>query len=187
KQGDALPGRCCTEREWLEQRGVPLLVWARHHADLPNPSLLIDLARCAVLPRPLGSGPAPDSFLVGKRHLVILAVVLPGFFRPALLDDLDGFLVDLPVVLIDRGAIHRRTGDVVLLPEHIHPAVLITPREAGIEPPFRQLVEAGKLFSSSDGIPRGQNQAQRGKLDPPSSGSQVSVEHQGSHRGFITL
>src|SRR5262249_48520313 len=98
--------RVLTDGEWLEQRGVRLLVGSRHHADLSNHSLLIDLARCAVLPRPLRSGPAPDSFIVGKRHLVILAVVLPGFFRPALLDDLDGFLVDLPVVLIDRGAIH---------------------------------------------------------------------------------
>src|SRR5262249_58795402 len=102
---------------------------------------------------PLRSGPAADSLIVGKRHLVILAVVLPGFFRPALLDDLDGFLVDLPVVLIDRGAIHRRAGDVVLLPEHIHPAVLIAPREAGIEPPFRQLVEDGKHFSGSEWMP----------------------------------
>src|SRR5262249_57476985 len=145
--------RVLTDGEWLEQRGVRLLVGARHHADLPNPSLLIDLARCAVLPRPLRSGPAPDSFIVGKRHLVILAVVLPGFFRPALLDDLDGFLVDLPVVLIDRGAIHRRAGDVVLLPEHIHPAVLIPPREAGIDPPFPHLAQHAHLSPISHSIP----------------------------------
>src|SRR4029453_3289464 len=156
-------------------------------ADLSDHPLLIDLARCAVVPRPLGGGPAPDSLLVGKRHLVVLAVVLPGLFHPALLDDLVGFLVDLPVVLINRGAIHWRTGDVVLLPEHVHPAVLISPREAGVEPSLRQLVEDGNLFSSPDGIPSGQNQAQPGKPDPPRSGGQVSVEQQGSHRGLITL
>src|SRR5207302_9920202 len=162
--------RVLTDREGLEQRGVRVLIRSRHHADLPDHPLLIDLARCAVIPRPLGGGPAPDPLLVGEWHLVVLAVVLPGLFHPALLDDLDGFLVDLPIVLINRGAIHWRTGDVVLLPEYVHPAVLVSPREAGVEPPLRQLVEDGKLFRSPDRIPSGKNQAQRGKLDPPRSG-----------------
>jgi len=60
-------------------------------------------------------------------------------------------------MIVDRGAIHRRAGDVVLLAEHIDPAVLIAAGETGIDPPPGQMVEDRELLGCSDRIPSGQH------------------------------
>src|SRR5262249_61277042 len=101
-------------RERLEHGRVGALVRPRHHAVLADRALVVDLAGRAVLAGPVGHRPAPDAFLVGKRDLVVLAVVLPRLLRPGLLDDLDRLLVDLSVVIVDGRAIHGGARHVIL-------------------------------------------------------------------------
>src|SRR4029077_1677530 len=114
-----------------------ILVRLGHDADPATDTLIVDLAGRAVGAGPVGDWPAPNALLIGERHLVIFAVVLPGLLGPGLLDDLEGLLVDTAVVIVDRRAVHWRTGDMVLLAEHVHPAVLVAPSKAGIDPPLR--------------------------------------------------
>jgi hypothetical protein len=130
-----------------------ILIGLRHDADLANHPLLVDLAGGAIGARPFGHWPAPNALLIGERHLVIFAVVLPGLLGPGLLDDLEGLLVDTAVVIVDRRAVHWRTGDMVLLAEHVHPAVLITPSKPGVDPPLGQVIEHGELLRDPDRIP----------------------------------
>src|SRR6266850_3985479 len=132
-----------------------LLVGLRHDADLADDALVVDLAGSAVLARPLRDRPPPDAFLVRQRHLVFIPVVVPGLLGPRLLDDLDGLLVDLAVVLVDGRAVHRRARHVILLPEHVDPAVLVATREPRVHAPLRQVIENGDLLGRTDGIPRG--------------------------------
>src|SRR5207253_8151323 len=85
--------RVLADREGLEQRRVRVLVGPRHDADLAHHALRVDLARRAIGPRPFGDWPAPDALLVGGRHLVVFAVVVPDLFGPSLLDGRQVFLV----------------------------------------------------------------------------------------------
>jgi hypothetical protein len=91
--------------------------------------------------------------LVRKRDLVVVAVVLPGVLGPGLLDDFQGLLVDPAVVVVDRRAVHRGAGDVVLLTKHVDPAVLVTAGEAGIKTSLGQVIEHGELLGGPDRIP----------------------------------
>src|SRR5438046_9391161 len=138
-----------------------VLVWPRHDADLAHNAFLVDLAGSAIGAGPLRYRPAPDALLVGKRDFVVFAVVIPGLLGPGFLDDFEVFLIDPAVVAVDRRAIHRRAGHVVLLSEHIDPAVLITAGEASIDPPFSQLIENGELLGVPDRVPRRQYQPER--------------------------
>ena len=63
-------------------------------------------------------------------------------------------------MIVDRGAIHRRAGDVVLLAEHIDPSVLVAAAETGIDPAPGQMVEDRELLGCSDRIPAGQHESQ---------------------------
>ena len=103
-----------TENGWKSLR-VRVLIGLRDHADLADDALLVDLARRAVFARPLVHGPALDTFLVRIRHLVVLAVMLDCLLRPRLFDNRDDFLIDPAVMVVDRGAVHRRAGDLILL------------------------------------------------------------------------
>jgi hypothetical protein len=130
-----------------------ILIRLRHDADLADDALVVDLAGGAVGAGPFGDRPAPNALLVRERDLVVLAVVFPGLLGPGLLDDFEGLLVDPAVVVVDRRAVHRRAGDVVLLAEHVDPAVLITAGKAGIDAPLGQVIEDGELLGDTDWIP----------------------------------
>src|SRR4029077_19103898 len=130
-----------------------VLVGLGHDADLADDTLLVDLARRAVGAGPFGDRPAPDALRVGIWDLVVLAVVIPGLLGPRLFDDLEGLLIDPAVMVIDRRAVHRRAGRMVLLAEHIDPAVLVAAGKAGIDPPLGQVIEDGELFGGADRIP----------------------------------
>src|SRR4029077_2642921 len=140
-------------RERLEEWRIWILVRLWHDADLADDPFLVDLAGGAVGAGPFGDRPAPDPLLVGVWDLVVFAVVFPGLFGPRLLYDLEGLLVDPAVVVVDRRAVHRRAGRVVLLAEHIHPAILIAAGKAGIDPPLGQVIEDGELLGGADRIP----------------------------------
>src|SRR5207253_8019518 len=106
---------------------------AWHDADFAHYTFRINLARRTVGARPLRHRPTSDAFFIGEGHFVVFAVVLECFLGPRLPDDLQRLLVDTAVVVIYRRAVHRRAGDMVLLPQHIDPAVLIAARKAGID------------------------------------------------------
>ena len=164
-----------------------LLVGLRHDADLADDALVVDLAGRAVRARPFLHRPARDALLVGIRHLVVLAVVVPGLLGPRLLDDLERLLVDLAVVVIDGRAVHRRAGDVVLLAQHVDPAILVAAREPGVDAALGQMVEDRQLLGGADRIPRRQHQPERRELDPLGARGQVGVEQQRRHRGLVAL
>src|SRR5271165_2178403 len=82
------PDRVLADRERLENGRMRILVRLRHDADLANDALVVNLAGGAISARPFGDRPAPNALLIGERHLVIFAVVLPGLLGPGLLDDL---------------------------------------------------------------------------------------------------
>src|SRR6266478_7917618 len=172
--GGVADGRLA-HRERLEHGRVRLLIRLRHDADLPDHAFVVDLAGGAVLPGPVGDRPAPDPFLVGVGDLVVLAVVVPRLLGPGLLDDLDRFLVDPAVVVVDGGAVHGRARDVILLAQDVDPPVLVPAGEPGIDAPLRQVVEDRQLLGGPDGIPRRQHQPERGELDPPGAGGQVEI------------
>src|SRR4029077_19033455 len=130
-----------------------ILVRLGHDADPATDTLIVDLAGRAVGAGPVGDWPALNALLIGERHLVIFAVVLPGLLGPGLLDDLEGLLVDAAVMIVDRRAVHWRAGDMVLLAEHIHPAVLVTPSKPGVDPPPGQVIEHRELLRDPDRIP----------------------------------
>src|SRR5215831_851730 len=130
-----------------------ILVGLGHDADLADDSLLVDLAGRAIGARPFGDRPTPDPLRIGVRDLVVFAVVFPGLFGPRLFDDLEGLLVDPAVVVVDRRAVHRCAGRMVLLAEHVYPTILVAAGEAGIDPPPGQMIEDGELFGSPDRIP----------------------------------
>jgi hypothetical protein len=50
-----------------------------------------------------------------------------------------------------------------------------------------QVIEDGELFTGADRIPRGQDQAERGELDPARPRGQVGVQQQRRHRRLIPL
>ena len=164
-----------------------LLVGLGHHADLADDALVVDLAGRAVGPRPFVHRPAGDALLVGIGHLVILAVVVEGLLGPRLLDDLERLLVDLAVVVIDRGAVHRRACHVVLLAQHVDPAILIAAGEAGIDAALGQMVEHRQLLGGAHRIPRGQHQPERRELDALGARGEVGIEQQGRHRRLVAL
>jgi hypothetical protein len=91
------------------------LVRPWHNADLSDHPIFVDLTGSAIGPGPFGDRPAPDALLIGKRDFGVFAVVLPGVLGPGFLDDLEGLLVDAPVVVVDLRAVDRRPGGVVLL------------------------------------------------------------------------
>src|SRR5438309_11956433 len=130
-----------------------ILIRLRHDADLADDALVVDLAGGAVGAGPFGDRPAPDALLIRKRDLVVLAVVFPGLLGPGLLDDFEGLLVDPAVVVVDSRAVHWGAGDVVLLAEHVDPAVLVTAGEAGINTPLGQVIEHGELLGNPDRVP----------------------------------
>ena len=70
--------RVLADRERLENRRMGILIWFRHHADLADDALLVDLAGGAVSAGPFGNRPAPDALLIRKRDFVVLAVVFPA-------------------------------------------------------------------------------------------------------------
>ena len=174
-------------REGLEQRRVRLLVGFRHHADLSDHALVVDLTRRAVGACPLVHRPAGDALLVGVRHLVVLAVVVEGFLGPRLLDDLERLLVDLAVVVVDRRAVHRRTGHMVLLAEHVDPAILIAAREAGIDAALGEMVEHRELLGGAHRVPRRQHQAERREFYALGARGEVGVEQERRHRRLVAL
>ena len=173
--------------ERLEHGRVGLLVGPGHDADLADHARIVDLARRPVLAGPVGHRPAPDALLVREGDLVVLAVVLEGLLGPGFLDDLDRFLVDLAVVVVDGGPVHGRPRHVILLAQDIDPAVLVAAGEARVDSPPGQVVEDGQLLGGPDGIPRGQDQAQRGELDALGPGGQVRVEQERGHRRLVAL
>src|SRR5438128_1251313 len=130
-----------------------ILVGLWHDADLADDALFVDLPGSAVGAGPFGDRPAPDALLVGVWDLVVFAVVVPGLLGPCLLYDFEGLLVDPAVVVVDRRAVHRRAGRVVLLAEHIDPAILITAGKAGIDAPLGQVIEDSELLRGPDRIP----------------------------------
>ena len=179
--------RRLAHREGLEQRRMRILVGLRHDADLADDALVVDLTGRPVLAGPVGDRPPPDALLVREGHLVVLAVVVPGFLGPRLLDDLERFLVDVAVVIVDGGAVHGRARHVILLAEDVDPSVLVAAREARVHPPLGQVVEDGDLLRGADGIPRRQHQPERRELDALGAGGEVRVEQQRSHRGLVAL
>src|SRR5215467_10298454 len=90
-------------------------------------------------------------------------------------------------MIVDRGAVHRRSGDVVLLTEHIDPAVLVTACETSVDPAPGQMIEDGEFLRCSDRVPAGKHQTQWRKFDPLSAGRKIGVEHQRRHRGLVAL
>src|SRR5690242_1440963 len=118
----------------------------RHHRQLAHRALVVALTGCTLPPRPVGHRPPADPLPGGGGTLVVLAVVVPRLLGPRLLDDLGRLLVDLAVVVVDRGAVHRRAGDVVLLAQHVDPAVLVAAGESGVDAPLGQMVEDGQLL-----------------------------------------
>src|SRR4029077_19931791 len=122
-----------------------VLVGLGHDADLADEPLLVDLPGRAIGAGPFGDRPAPDPLLVGVWNLVVFAVVIPGLLGPRLFDDLEGLLVDPAVMVIDRRAIHRRAGRMVLLAEHIDPTVLVAAGKTGIDPSLGQVIVDGEL------------------------------------------
>src|SRR5439155_26466868 len=145
--------RVLADRERLEQWRMRILVGLWHDADLADDAVCVDLAGGAVGAGPFGDRPAPDALLVGVGDLVVFAVVFPGLLGPRLLYDFKGLLVDPAVVVVDRRAVHRRAGRVVLLAEHIDPAILIAAGKAGIDPSLGQVIEDGELLGGPDRIP----------------------------------
>src|SRR6516165_8207198 len=129
------------DRKRLEQRRMRILVRLRHDADLAHDTLFVDFAGGAISAGPVSDRPASDTLIVGKRHLVVFAIVFPDILGPGLLDDLERLLVDSAVMVVDRRPIHRRAGDVVLLAEDIDPTVLVAARETGIDAPLGQVIE----------------------------------------------
>ncbi len=164
-----------------------LLVGLGHDADLADDALVVDLAGRAVGPRPFVHRPARDALLVGIGHLVILAVVVEGLLGPRLLDDLERLLVDLAVVVIDRRAVHRRAGDVVLLAQHVDPAILVAAGEAGIDAALGQMVEHRQLLGGAHRIPRRQHEPERRELDALGARGEVGIEQQRRHRRLVAL
>src|SRR3989442_7782636 len=113
---DSFPGGIAdgglAHREGLKHGRMRLLIGPRHDADSPDHTIVVDLAGSTVLAGPLGGRPAPDPLLVRERNLIKLPIRLEGRLRPRLLDHADSLFVDLPIVLIEGGAIHRSAGDV---------------------------------------------------------------------------
>src|SRR5215831_6774212 len=145
--------RILADRERLEQWRMRILVGLGHDADFADHTLLVDLPGSAIGACPFGHRPTPDALLVGIWDLVVLAVVFPGLFGPRFFDDLEGLLVDPAVVVVDRRAVHRCAGRMVLLAEHVYPTILVAAGEAGIDSPLGQMIEDGELFGSPDRIP----------------------------------
>jgi hypothetical protein len=164
-----------------------VLIRPRHDTDLAHDAFRVDLAGRAVGTRPLGDRPAPDAFLMRERHLVVFAVVVEGFLGPGLPDDLQRLLVDAAVVIVDRGTVHWRAGDMVLLTQHIDPAVLVAAGEAGIDPPLGQLIEDGDLFGRADRVPGWQDQPERREFDPLGARREIGIEEQRRDRGLVAL
>src|SRR5215472_5525941 len=131
-----------------------LLIGLGHNADLADDAVGVDFAGRAVGPGPLMDWPARDALLVGIGYFIVLAVIVPSILGPRLLDNLERLLVDLAIVVVDRGAIHRRSGDVVLLAQHIDPAILISPREPRADAALGEVIEHRQLFGGADRVPR---------------------------------
>src|SRR5262249_53486162 len=118
-----------------------------------NHTLLVDLTGGPIGAGPFGDRPAPDALLVGVWDLVVFAVVFPGLLGPRFLDDLERLLVDPAGMVIACRAIPRGHRRMVLLAEHIDPAILVAPGKAGIDPPLGQMIEDGELFGGADRVP----------------------------------
>src|SRR5262245_37066065 len=110
-----------------------ILVGFWHDRDLADDPFVVDLPGSSIGAGPFRDRPAANTFLIRKRNLVVLTVIFPGLLDPGLLYDVQGFLVDPTVMIVDRRAVHWCAGGVVLLAEHIHPAVLVTASKAGID------------------------------------------------------
>src|SRR5437016_927871 len=117
--------RILTHRKWLEERRMRLLIGLGNDANPAYHPLLVDLAWRPVLAGPFGHWPALNALLVGIRNLVILAIVGDRVLGPGFADDVQHFFVDVAVVLVNRRAIHGCPGGMILLPQDVHPAVLI--------------------------------------------------------------
>jgi hypothetical protein len=166
---------------------VWLLVRLWNHADAPDHPFVIDLTRRAVLPRPVSDRPSRDAFIVGVRDLVVLAVILEGFLGPRLLDYLQRLLVDTSIVVVDRGTIHRRTGNMILLPEDVDPAVLVAAGEPGVDSALGEMVEHREFLCAADRIPGRQDEAKRGEPNPLRACCEIGVEHQRRDGTFVAF
>ena len=148
---------------------------------------LVDLARRAVLPRPLGDRPAPDALVVGERHLDEVAVEGQQVLVPGLVDEVDVLLVHVTVVLVGGAAVHRCGLDRHPLSEHVDPALLVAAGEAGVDPALGQVVEHGDLLGHPQRVVGREDERQRGELDLLRPGRQVGVEDERRHRCLVAL
>jgi len=75
----------------------------------------------------------------------------------------------------------------VLLSQHIDPAVLVAAGEAGIDPSLGQLIEDCELFGRSDRVPGWQDQPEWREFDPLGAGREIGIEEQRRDRGLVAL
>src|SRR5439155_23046529 len=71
--------RRLAHRERLEHGRMRQLIRLRHDTYLSNHTRFVDLTGSAVAAGPVGDRPVTDPFLIWIWHLVVLAVVIPGF------------------------------------------------------------------------------------------------------------
>src|SRR5262245_14642033 len=102
-----------------------LLVGLGNDTDFAHHSLGIDLTGGTVFAGPFGHWPALNPLLVGVGNLIVLAVIGNGVLGPGLAYDLQYLFVDIAVMLVNRRAIHGRASGVILLSQHVHPAILV--------------------------------------------------------------
>src|SRR5258705_4947766 len=120
------------DRERLPDRRMRLSVRLGDNADALDSALCIHLAWGAIFRRPiLRHWPPTNTHIIRSRRFVVFALETDGLLGPRHLHDLKNFLEHCAVVRVDFGAIHRCASHVIMLAEHIRPAILVAASESG--------------------------------------------------------
>src|SRR5712692_4562128 len=135
------------------------LIGLRHHVDLLDASLLIDLAGETVLTRPFVR--RPRRALQRMRKLVMLAREAKRLVAPGQLEELEDLLEDIAIETVSRALVTQSRADMDLLRHLVEPARLIAARETDHRAPLGQLIEPRDFEREPQRIPSGEHVADR--------------------------
>ena len=140
------------------------LVGLGHDIDFLNPAKLIDLARKAVLTRPLRRRPWRP--LLRIRVLVILPLEPEGLVTPGQLEKAEDLFESLAIDTVGFAPVTGGGADVNFLRHLIEPPRLVSARKANECAAFGELIEPGDFQRQAQRVPSRQYVANRPHLDP---------------------